>query len=30
METAQERNLQWQNDPHWNDRTDADDEGTAT
>ncbi|MGW0396173.1 hypothetical protein ACWDYJ_36030 [Streptomyces sp. NPDC003042] len=33
METAQERNLEWQNDPKWNDRpdeADAADEGGAT
>ncbi|MFJ8161149.1 hypothetical protein ACIRBY_09460 [Streptomyces sp. NPDC096136] len=33
METAQERNLEWQNDPNWNDRTreeEGDGTGTAT
>ncbi|RKT04419.1 hypothetical protein BX286_2370 [Streptomyces sp. 3211.6] len=35
METAQERNLEWQNDPKWNDKTregegDEDATGTAT
>ncbi len=29
METAQERNLEWQNDPKWNDRTREDEEGTT-
>ncbi|MFE9483192.1 hypothetical protein ACFYNM_31885 [Streptomyces spororaveus] len=29
METAQERNLEWQNDPKWNDSTREDEEGTA-
>lgn len=28
METAQERNLEWQNDPNWNDKTREDGEAT--
>lgn len=32
METAQERNLEWQNDPKWNDKTRGEEDagGTAT
>ncbi|MFJ9548995.1 hypothetical protein [Streptomyces erythrochromogenes] len=29
METAQERNLEWQNDPKWNDKTREEEEGTS-